>query len=263
MLTYTNLVCPSTVEEAYEEFYKVKAATLLGGCCWLRLRKSPIGKAVDLSGLGLRYIRETEEEILIGAMATLRDIETSPILQGFAGGAVSKAVQYILGIQFRECATIGGSVASKFGFSDILPTLLALSAEVEVYGKGRVCMKDYLACPREHELIVQIVIRKRPIRIAHEALRKSISDFPYLTGAVSWDDGKWLLVVGARPGVAVIAQNGSALMDSKGMDGLEEAVQAVTEEIGFQSNSHASAEYRKDMAAVVIRRLIKEVDQWK
>lgn len=263
MLTYTNLVRPSTLEEANAEYQKVKTAALLGGCCWLRLGRASIVKAVDLSGLGLRYIRETETEIQLGAMATLRDMETSPVLQAYAGGAAASCVHSILGVQFRECATIGGSVASKFGFSDILPTFLALGAEVELFGKGRMAMKEYLACPRMHELLVQVILPKKNIWAAHEALRKSQSDFPYLTGAVAEENGCWTVVIGCRPGAAVIAEKASALLTEQGASAAEEAAQLAAEEVTFQTNSHASAAYRKEMAAVVVRRLVKEVETWK
>ena len=47
------------------------------------------------------------------------------------------------------------------------------------------------------------------------------------------------------------------------MDGLEEAIESIVEDVSFQTNSHASAEYRLDMAKNMVRRLVKEVTQWK
>ena len=85
---------------------------------------------IDLSGLGLRYIEEDDAEFRIGAMATQRDVEAYEPFQTFANGAFPKAVKDILGVQFRNMATMGGSVAARFGFSDIIPLLLALQAEV-------------------------------------------------------------------------------------------------------------------------------------
>ena len=40
--------------------------------------KINVGTAIDWSALGLDTIEETDTEILIGAMATLRDLETTP-----------------------------------------------------------------------------------------------------------------------------------------------------------------------------------------
>ena len=53
------------------------------------------------------------------------------------------------------------------------------------------------------------------------------------------------------------------ILNEKGMDALEEAVEAIEGEVAFQSNSHASAEYRLSMAKNMFKRLVKEVDTWK
>ena len=64
-----------------------------------------------MAGLDLRYVREEDNEFVIGAMATQGDVERFEPLQQFCGGAVVKGVKEILGIQFRNTATMGGSVA--------------------------------------------------------------------------------------------------------------------------------------------------------
>ena len=57
-------------------------------------------------------------------------------------------------------ATMGGSVASKFGFSDIIPALLAVHADIVTYKGGRMSMKDYMNY-RERDILVEIRIPKR------------------------------------------------------------------------------------------------------
>ena len=42
---------------------------------WLKMSERNVGKAIDLSGLGLDQIREDGEEFRIGCMATLRQME--------------------------------------------------------------------------------------------------------------------------------------------------------------------------------------------
>ena len=38
----------------------------------------------------------------------------------YTAGAVREAVRHIVGVQFRNCATVGGSIYGRFGFSDVL-----------------------------------------------------------------------------------------------------------------------------------------------
>lgn len=260
MLTYTTLLQPETVAEAYEDYSSRNSSILLGGGCWLRLSRRPLSTVIDLSGLELRYIREWDDEIIIGGMTTLRDIELSPMLQAFAGGVLVEGVRTILGPQFRACATIGGSVAAKFGFSDILPILLTLNTDVELYEAGRISLADYLACPRMRELVVNIIIEKENILVARRALRNSAGDFPYLTGAVSLTDKNvWKIAVGARPMVAKLAEKASAVLTEKGITVTDTVAMMAKEELNFQTNSHASKDYRRDMTAVMVGRMIKEV----
>ena len=82
--------------------------------------------AIDLSGLGLDQISETEDEFVIGCMATLRDLEVHPGLNAYTDGAVKQSVCHIVGVQFRNCATVGGSIYGRFGFSDVLTMFLGL-----------------------------------------------------------------------------------------------------------------------------------------
>ena len=42
---------------------------------WLRLGRGGVGTAIDLSGLGLDKMEETQTEFSIGAMSTLRQPE--------------------------------------------------------------------------------------------------------------------------------------------------------------------------------------------
>ena len=125
-------------------------------------------------------------------------------------GAVVRGIKEILGVQFRNMATMGGSVASKFGFSDIIPALLAVHADIVTYKGGRMSMKDYMNY-RERDILVEIRIPKREVPVAVEALRISRGDFPYLTGSIRRDDTNYEVYIGTRPGAPQLAEKASAL----------------------------------------------------
>ena len=107
MMTIREYARPATLEEAWQLNQK-KPNRVLGGMLWLKMEKINVGTAIDLSALGLDTIEETDTEILIGAMATLRDLETNAALNAYTAGAVREAVRHIVGVQFRNCATVGG-----------------------------------------------------------------------------------------------------------------------------------------------------------
>lgn len=74
MLKIKEIIRPQSLEEAYELNQK-RTNRILGGMLWMRMSNIQIQKAIDLSGLGLDKIEETEEEFSIGCMVTLRELE--------------------------------------------------------------------------------------------------------------------------------------------------------------------------------------------
>ena len=71
MLTIGNYVKAKTPEEAYE-LNQARSSRIMGGMMWMRLSNARVKTLIDISGLGLDQIEETERlEIRIGAMCTL------------------------------------------------------------------------------------------------------------------------------------------------------------------------------------------------
>ena len=255
MITIQNYVRAESLEQAYELNQK-KSARILGGMLWLKMAKNTVGTAVDLSGLGLDTIEETGEGFSIGAMVTLRQLEQHPGLNACTGGAFAKALAPIVGVQFRNMATVGGSVWSRFGFSDVLTLLLALDTTVELYKGGLVPLETFAAMPYDRDLLMRVHIRKTPGRVAYEAMRIQRTDLPVLTCAVS-DMGGVRAVIGARPGKPVV------LRDEKGLltGGIsEESAAAFAADVAARvptgANSRGSAAYRTHLAEVLTRRCV-------
>ena len=74
MITIREYKKVQSLEEAYELNQK-KSNRIIGGMIWLKMETLNVGTAIDLSGLGLDVVEETETEFRIGAMTTLRTLE--------------------------------------------------------------------------------------------------------------------------------------------------------------------------------------------
>ena len=144
MFTAKTYLLASSLEEAYDALQKNKTNTLVAGCCWLKMTRKRIWTAVDISRLGLDSIVPDGDTLQIGAMASLHSLETDPAVKGFAGGILSEAVRRIVGVQFRNCATVGGCVWMRAGFSDLLTALLALDTTVCLYHAGQMPLDEFL-----------------------------------------------------------------------------------------------------------------------
>ena len=62
---------------------------------WLKMGNHSLGTAIDLCDLGLDAIEETDEEFRIGAMVTLRQMETHTGLNAYSRGAIKADAEEI------------------------------------------------------------------------------------------------------------------------------------------------------------------------
>lgn len=261
MFTVLDVVQPDKLEEAYEILVSKRNNTVLGGCAFLKMGSKRIGTGIDLSRLRLDYISEDSEFIEIGAMTSLRDLETNSLLKETFNGILPKSVRDIIGVQFRNGVTVGASVYSRYGFSDLITALLALDTEVELYKQGRIPLKDFLKNPYEKDILLRLWIRKNNRLAVFSSFRKSASDFAVLNVAVSKLDDQWTIVAGARPGRAEIARSASKSLSQGTLSAqeIEDAAKRAADELSFGTNARGTASYRKALCQVFVKRGIMEV----
>ena len=97
MITIREYKKVQSLEEAYELNQK-KSNRIIGGMIWLKMETLNVGTAIDLSDLGLDAVEETETEFRIGAMTTLRTLETHEGLAAYTNGAMRESVRHIVGV---------------------------------------------------------------------------------------------------------------------------------------------------------------------
>lgn len=118
---------------ALAEQFRERKRFLAGGTdLMVRLKEGKVREdvIVDCSRLSeLRYIREENGVIRIGALTTHDDLDNSPVVRG-GGLALAVAASKVGGPQIRHMGTIGGNVANASPAGDTLPALVALDAHV-------------------------------------------------------------------------------------------------------------------------------------
>ena len=256
MFTINHYVMAQSLQEAYAENQN-KGSAVLGGTLWMKLGNRAIETAIDLSALNLNQIEETEDSFRIGCMTTLRDLETHPGLDQFFNGFFKSVLEHIVGVQFRNGATVGGSVYSRFAFSDVLTAFLALDTHVELYQGGILPLSDYASRSPDKDILVRIIIKKTPCSPAYLPQRMSATDFPILTCAVSKMDDRWNIVLGSRPAKAkLVSFPFSGIPDH---EVLERWFHEIDSSFEFGTNARGSKEYREKIAKVLIRRGMEAV----
>ena len=250
MMTIREYKRAESLEEAWQLNQK-KPNRILGGMIWLKMETINVGTAIDLSGLGLDTIEETEDSFSIGAMVTLRQLEQHPGLAAYTHGAMREAVRHIVGVQLRNLATVGGSI------------YLAMDCDVELYKGGILPLQEYAQRPYDRDILVRLIVKKTPMQLYYQSVRNSQTDIPVLTcAAARMETGDYRIVIGARPLRAVRFELPAepALAAEQLATQFAESVKA---QVITSSNMRGSAEYRRHLAGVLTKRAVLELEQRK
>lgn len=241
------------VVESLEEAYTLnqnRNNVVYGGGCFLRLGNRDISTVIDLSQLELDEIKEEKEAFFFGSMVSLRQLETHKGLNEWYDHIFEKSTAGIVGVPFRNCATVGGTLAQKVNFSDIIPILMVLGAAIQLFPSGQVPIAEYMENNYPNEIVVGVHLKKQACIVSYAAFRKTATDLPALVCAVAKDKDNYKISVGARPGKAIYLESPS-LLDTE--------IDHLVEKISFGSNGFASQTYREHLANVYIKRLRTEV----
>ena len=260
MVTIDNYVRAQSLEEAYE-LNSAKNSRIIGGMLWIKLSNNKVKTAIDLSDLGLNKIEEDDEQFSIGSMVTLRDIELNESLNKYTNNSIKNSVKDIVGVQFRNMATVGGSIWGRFGFSDVLTVFLALDSYVELYKGGIIPLSQFVTMKRDKDILVRIIVKKTPIKVSYSSVRNQRTDFPVLTCATSVIDGVYKAAVGARPKKAMLIEDNSNILASDISDkSINDFADYVSNNVPTASNLRGSAEYRTHLIKVLVTRNIKNME---
>jgi carbon-monoxide dehydrogenase medium subunit len=245
------------------------AKLLAGGqslLSFMKLRLSRPSALVDIGRLrDLAYVREDGDRIAIGPLTTYADAHADELL-GRECPILAHACGEVGDPQVRHVGTIGGGVAHGDPAGDVPSVLLALDAELVVTGTGgtrTVAVADFFRSPFDVDLGPQELLSE--IRVPKTAGR----GWSYLKFHPRAQD--WAIV-----GVAVVGGNGDgtavALTNMGGTPlratGVEQALAAGEEPEAAASSAaegtdpvddvFASADYRRHLAPILVRRAIEE-----
>ena len=162
--------------------HKDKARLLAGGHSlipMMKLRLATPEVLVDLGSIpGLNYIKQSKNLLLIGAMTTYWDIETSALVNRLRP-MIAEAAYSIGDVQVRNRGTIGGCLAHADPSADMTAPVLAAHAVLELTGpKGkrlvpakRFFLDVMTTAIRPGEVLTRISIPIKPLRTGETYLK--------------------------------------------------------------------------------------------
>lgn len=232
---------------------------------------------IDLKGIPeLKYLEYDDEEGLkIGALTTLREIETSELVKE-KNPAVAHAAKVIASTQVRYKGTLVGNICNASPSMDSAPNLLAQNATIliqSINGKRSVPAEEFFkgvkrTCLEPGEIVTGVIIpplkeNEYAAYIKH-AVRKAM-DLAIIGVAVKLTmDGDIVkdarIALGAVATTPIRAPKAEDVLKGKAIDDaiLEEAAQAAMDSCSPISDIRASKEYRKAMIGVFTKRAIRQ-----
>lgn len=276
MSTTLEYLRPQTLDEALRLLQRPGLRTLpLAGGVWLtpRLRRDvqvpqplsePADAVVDLADLGLDGIELDGEPgdgwLRIGATTTLSAIVEDAACRQFTGdGLLVDAARRAAPLNQRNAATLAGTLLGADSASELLLTLLALDTRVTVTtGTPRTLHLAELVSGPTHELAHGLVLRfdvpwpGQDTRSAAARVARTPADQP-IVAAVA-------VAQRTRRRIALGGVTEQPLLLDVTETPLDAALTAALAEVELRSDWLGSAEYRREMAAVLTERVLAEVN---
>jgi CO/xanthine dehydrogenase FAD-binding subunit len=232
------------------------------------------GLVVDLGGIKtLKYIKEKDGRIKIGALTTISDLMGSSLIKKRAG-LLWDAIQTFGGPLVRNRATVGGNLVDASPAADTAVPLLALNAQVKLRGiKGQrtLALNNFFTAYqktmiRPGEILSEVMFPIPPRRIKHGYFklgRRNAMAISVVSVAVLLDmQGKTCadttIALGAVAPTPLRVKKAEAVLKGKRVDtGLAKQCGEVAARNASPINDiRASADYRRTMCAVLVHRMI-------
>jgi CO/xanthine dehydrogenase FAD-binding subunit len=250
---------PTTIEAALALLARPQPPTLplAGGTALVSRTPAPVA-VVDLQALGLDTFQVQGNSLFLGATLTLQNLldrlsEAGARAEGLAAG-LKKAIRHEATYNLRMAATVAGTLVAASGRSPFTTALLALDADLLLQpGDETLGLGDLL--PARNERLRQRLITRLTlplnVRLAYEYVARSPADQPIVCAAVAiWPSGRTRAALGGYGAAPRLAFDGTEA------EGATLAARSAYSQCGDQ---WASAEYRQEIAGVLVERCLSDL----
>ncbi|MCG6881806.1 MAG: FAD binding domain-containing protein [Deltaproteobacteria bacterium] len=232
---------------------------------------------VYLGKLGLDYIREENGKVLVGACAPLNEIAASPLIIEKLP-LLAKACGEMASPAVRNAATLGGNVVNNARHADGVAALTALNAAVVIASTGgerTMAMNAFTGAPKKEKLSGGGIIKHFAITSlgpdetwAWEKLRqrkgesRSVVSVSMRAGMQGGKCTAMRLVIGCMAPNPFVSKAAAELMVGyePGTALNKKVALKVLEECTPASDARASAWYREKVTAVLIERVLSQLN---
>ena len=269
-LNITEYHRPTHLDEALALLARrdVRTVPIGGGSDLVARRRRDVEAVVDLRDLGLSYIRRDGDVLRVGATTTLQALIDSPETAQGWDGELARVAELTTARNLREQGTLAGTLVSAESNNPLAVLLLALDATLTIEpGHKTIALADFLSSRASlltASLITEVTapLPRAGEAVAFEKVSRTPADLPIVCATVRARIENGM----AREVRAVLGGVGPAPLRVPRIEqALEGAppdradLEGVIAELRPPSDFLGSAEYRREMAAVLLRRAVRRV----
>jgi len=255
--------------------WKGKAELVAGGTNVIpdmRARAIKPQALIDISNLkNLSYIKEERKRIRIGGLTTVSELACSKVIQHYVP-ILSEASNQLGNPLVRNRATIAGNLADASPAADTAVPLLALEAEV-LTNQRRVPIDQFFIGPnktilKKDEIIKEIIFSKPNSNPKmgyfklglRNSMAISVVSVAILMEMQEKGCKKARIGLGAVAPTPIRAYRTEEMLVGKEITSelIEACSNEIAKEVQPMTDIRGSAEYRREMASVLLKRLIRK-----
>lgn len=228
---------------------------------------------IFLGKLGLDYIREEGGQVVVGACAPLSAVAASALIRAKAP-LLAKACADMASPAIRNAGTLGGNVVNNARHADGVAALTALGAQVVIAstaGERAMAMADFAAAPKREALAAGGLVKHFAIAPlagdeiwAWEKMRmrkgesRSVVSVSMRTTRSGGKFAAARLVVGCMAANPFVSKAAGELLAGQALSAglIEKVVAGVLAECDPVNDARATAWYRQQATAALIRRIL-------
>ncbi|GAU77087.1 xanthine dehydrogenase family protein subunit M [Fusibacter sp. 3D3] len=266
---------PTSLKEALAllNTYGEEATLLNGGTDLIvRMREghSSPKAVIDIKHIEmLRKIKVTDSEITIGACVLLNDVGSHPVIRERVP-FLAQAALSVGSKQVRNRATCIGNICNASPLADTATPLLALDAEVEIYGEAgvkRIPLKDFFVFVRktvlkQNEIVTSISFNtnKDAKGIFEKMSRRKEVDLSTVCGTVFRGKDGYRVSMGAVAPTPIRLYKTEAYLDAHDLteDVIQSACEVAVNEVSPISDIRASKAYRQELVHLILKHALSE-----
>lgn len=270
----------STVEEAVGQLKELgdDAKLLAGGQSlvpMMNFRLVRPSALVDVNSIAdLQYIEADGDGLRVGALTPHRWVELMEdpeVLEGF--GVLKRAARWVGHYPIRTRGTFGGSIAHADPSAEWCMLAVLLDAEIVAVGPEgeRIIPASeffygfFMTALEPDEMVLEVRFPEAAPHAAIQEFARRAGDFAIVSAAVSVDvsgqkSRSASIVLGGVADVPLRVEEAEKVLEGAeiGPEAFEEAGRQAARVIDPASDIHGSAEYRRDLAAVLVKRALTE-----